>query len=102
MKILLDHDGMLRLVYGWETSDYSRHFVADAPARAVVAFLNGLDEELLTGAVVEGESGGEIGLAGRVRLGNEGREHSKITIAERVNGPPAMTLSQLLDAGLQD
>jgi len=102
VKILLDHAGMLRLIYGWETSDYSRHFLADPPARVIVAFLNGLDQELLTGAVVETLSAGEIGLAGRVRPGNEGKEHSKITIAERVNGPPDMTLSQLLDAGLQD
>jgi len=102
MKILLDHAGMLRLVYGWETTDYCRHYVAEAPARAVVDFLNGLDQGLLTGSVVEAQSGSEIGLAGRVRPGNEGREHTQVIISERVNGPPDMTLTQLLDEGLQD
>jgi hypothetical protein len=102
MKILLDHWGLLRLIYGWETSDYSRHYVAVAPARVIVAFVNGLDTGLLTGAVVEVQGGAEIGLAGRVRPGNENREHSKLTIYERVNGPPDMTLSQALDASLKD
>jgi hypothetical protein len=102
VKILLDYPGLLRLVYGWETGDYCRHFVADAPARVIVAFLNGLDEELLAGAVVEAQSGGEIGLAGRVRPGDEGREYSKVTIFERVNGPPEMTLTQLLDGSPKD
>jgi hypothetical protein len=102
LKVLLDHLGMLRLVFGWETSDYSLCFVAYAPARAIVAFLNGLDPESLTGAVVEVQSGDEIGLAGRVRLGSVGKPHSKITVYQRVNGPPDTTLSQMLAEGRQD
>jgi hypothetical protein len=31
-----------------------------------------------------------------------GRPHSKITVDQRVNGPPDNTLSQMLDAGRQD
>lgn len=102
MKLLLDHDGMSRLLFGWETRDHRRHFVAKAPARVIVAFHNGLDPASLTGAVVEAQNGEEIGLAGRVRLGNGGRPHSKITVDQRVNGPPDNTLSQMLDAGRQD
>jgi len=53
MKLLLDRDGMSRFVFGWVTSDYSSHYVANAPARAIVTFQNGLYVNLLTGSVVE-------------------------------------------------
>ncbi len=102
MKILLDHAGLARLLYGWETSDYCLHYVAAAPARAIVAFPNGLDPESLTGSVVEAERGEGIGLAGRVRLSNVGRLHGKIMVMQRVNGPPDITLSQMLDDCRQD
>jgi hypothetical protein len=88
--------------YGWETSDYTRNFVAKAPARVMVAFLNGLDAESLTGAVVEAQSGEATGLAGRVRPGNVGKSHTMIMAYQRVNGPPDSTLSQIIDAGRQD
>lgn len=102
MKLLLDHDGMSRLIFGWETNDYTRYFVADAPARVIVAFHNGLDAAALTGAVVETHSGEEIGLTGRVRLGNVGLPHSLITVNQRVDGPPDLTLSKMLSASQQD
>ncbi len=100
--MLLDHNGMLRLVYGWETSDYTRHYVAAAPARAIVTFPNGLDAESLTWAVVEAQSGEAIGLAGRVRSGNVGLPHTMLMVIQRVSGPPATTLSQMLDEGRQE
>ena len=102
MKILLDHFGMCRLSFGWETSDYSRHFVASAPARFILAFPNGLDAASLSGAVVEAQTGEEIGSAGRVRLANVGLPHSTITVYQRVNGPPDTTLSQMLKDGRQE
>ena len=102
MKVLLDPEGMTRLLYGWEASDYSRFFEADAPARVIVVFPSGLDASLLTGAVVEAVSSGEIGSVGRVRPGNKGQEYSQLVIYERVDGPPDVTLSQLLRAGLRD
>ena len=92
----------MRLSFGRETSDHCRHYLADAPARAIVVFDNGLNAESLTGAVVEAESGLEMGFAGYVRSCNVGRPHSKITISRRVNGPPDTMLSRLLSAGLQD
>jgi hypothetical protein len=46
LKIRLDYAGMLRLICGCEINDYARHFVADPPARVIVAFVHGLDEEL--------------------------------------------------------
>src|SRR5262252_3928966 len=102
MKILLDRAGMSRLDYGWETSDYTRNFVAHAPARLIVAFLNGLDAESLAGAVVEVQSEEATGLAGRVRPGNVGKVHTMLMAYQRVNGPPDNTLSQIIDAGRQD
>ena len=102
VKILLDHVGMTQLIFAWETSDYCLHYVAAEPVRVIVAFPNGLEPELLTGAVVEAQSGEGLGLAGRVRAGNVGQLHTKIVIVERVNGPPDTTLSQMLANGLQD
>jgi hypothetical protein len=102
MKILVDRDGMSRLRFGWETSDYRVHYVADPPARAIVAFHNGLDPKALTGAVVDTENGEGIGLAGRVRSATVGKLHTMIMVTQRVNGPPDGTLSQMLDAGRQD
>jgi hypothetical protein len=102
MKLLLDHAGMSRLLFGWETSDYCLHYVAAAPARAIVVFPNGLDPEFLTGAVIEAQSVEGIGLAGRVRLDNVGQPHRKIMVIQRVNGPPDTTLSQMLAEGKQD
>jgi len=100
MKLLLDHVGMVRLSFGWETSDYRRHYLADAPARVIVAFENGLDAAGLTGAVVEVQRGDAIGLAGRVRLDCVGLPHTIIMVERRVNGPPDFTLSQILKAQL--
>ena len=42
MKMLLDHAGMLQLSFGQETSDHCRHYLANAPARAIVVFENDL------------------------------------------------------------
>ena len=102
VKILLDRAGMSRLDYGWETSDHTRNFVAKAPARVIVAFLNGLDAESLTGAVVEVQSGEATGLAGRVRPDSVGKPHTMIMAFQRVNGPPDNRLSQVIDAGQHD
>ena len=102
MKLLLDHAGMVHLSFGRETSDYCRHYLANAPARAIVVFDNGLNPEALTGAVVEAESGLEMGLVGLVRPHNVGWPHTKITITQRVDGPPDTLLSRLLAASLQD
>jgi hypothetical protein len=93
---------MLRLIYGWETSDYTRHYVANAPAQVIVAFQSGLDATVLTGAVVEVQSGEEIGLAGRVPTSSVGEVYTTLLIVQRVNGPPDITLSQLLNDGRQD
>jgi hypothetical protein len=101
VKILLDYLGMTRLLFGWETSDYCLHYVAAEPTRVIVAFPNGLDPESLTGAVVEAQSGEGLGLAGRVRVGDVGQPHTKIVVVERVNGPPDITLSKMLDDGRQ-
>jgi hypothetical protein len=102
VKLLLDHAGMLQLLFGWETSDYCLHYLVAAPTRAIVTFPNGLDPESLTGAVIEAQCGEAIGLAGRVRLGNVGQPHTILMVVERVNGPPDTTLSQLLADGPQD
>ena len=93
---------MVRLSFGWETSGHCRRYLANAPARAIVVFDNGLNLEALTGAVVEAESGLEMGLVGFVRPRNVGLPHNKITISRRVDGPPDTMLSRLLAAGLQD
>jgi hypothetical protein len=102
VKLLLDHAGMVRLTFGRETSDHGRYYLADAPTRAIVVFDNGLNPEALTGAVVDAESGLEMGLAGYVRSCNVDLPHSKIAIHQRVDGPPDNRLSRLLAAGLQD
>jgi len=102
VKLLLDHAGMVRLSFGCETSDHRRHYLADAPARAVVVFDIGLNPESLTGAVVEAESGLEMGSAVYIRSHNTGLPHSKISIYRRVDGPPDTMLSRLLAAGLQE
>jgi hypothetical protein len=102
VKLLLDHAAMVRLYFGWETSDHIRHYVADAPARATVVFHSGLDPAKLTGAVVDAECGLEIGFIGYVRSRNAALPHTKIAIYGLVVGPPDNTLSRMLDAGLQD
>jgi hypothetical protein len=102
VKLLLDDAGMSRLVFGRETSDHCRYYVADAPARATVVFPNGLDPAKLTGAVVDADCGLEIGFIGYVRSSNVGLAHTKIAIYGRVVGPPDTMLSRMLAAGLQD
>ena len=105
MKLLLDHDGTARLEFCTETiepGDRRLHFTAAAPARAIVVFHNGLDPARLAGAVVDAGSSLEIGFVSYVRLGNVGMEHSKISIFQRVDGPPDTMLSQVLAGALQD
>ncbi len=105
MKLLLDHDGTVRLHFCIETiapGDRQLHFAATEPARSIIVFHNGLDPAKLAGAGVNAGSSFEIGLVGYVRSANVGVEHSKIAVYERVNGPPDNTLSRMLTDGLQD
>ena len=105
MKILLDFPGSRRLEFRKETSvpgDDRRHYTSAAPARAILVFHNGLNPSELVAAVVEAELSTEIGAAGDVRPGNEGREHTLVTVSQRVNGPPDETLTSVLAASLQD
>ncbi len=105
MKILLDFAGARRLVFCKETSvpgDDRRHYASAAPARAMIVFHNGLDPASLVAAVVEADVTSALGAAGDVRPGNEGLEHTLLTVDQRVNGPPDETLTRVLEAGLQD
>ena len=105
MKILLDFAGSRRLEFRKETSvpgDDRRHYTSAAPALAIIVFHNGLNPSELVAAVVEAEVTTEVGAAGDVRPGNEGRAHTLLTVGQRVNGPPDETLTQVLNAGLQD
>lgn len=105
MKIVLDYAGMRHLQFCRESSepgDDCRHYAGAAPARAILVFHNGLDPASLVGAVVETVVTETVGGDDDVRAGNEGQPHTLLTIAQRVNGPPDETLSQVLEAGLHD
>jgi hypothetical protein len=83
MILRLDTPGMARLLFSTGTAKHGErraYYTATAPARAVVVFRNGLDADSTVGEVVEAQVTTTAAPAGIARPGNEGKEHTIVSV----------------------
>lgn len=109
MLIRLDRQGMQQFRFRTETiagGDIRRYYVARAPYRAILVFRHGLDFYHLIDSIVDARVGWDDGFRDFVRPGNEGQQHTKITIYRlarvQASPAPARTLSRLLESAPRD
>src|SRR6266852_3085879 len=105
MILRLDTPGMARLLFSTGTAKHGErraYYTATAPARAVVVFRNGLDADSMVGEVVEAQVTTTAAPAGIASPGNEGKEHTIVSVLRRVNDLADQIFWRVIEAGRQD
>lgn len=106
MRLLIDPAGQELLSYrtaSGEHGDTRRYYCAAAPYRAIVVARNGVEVLALRGQVVDAQVGNDTGFREFVRAGNDGQQHSKITVYRVLPGQEHdATLSELIRQAPRD